>query len=135
MTQNYLAAEDAIVARLQAQIPGLEVKAVGDYDERAFKATKGLSAVVIYAGDEPKSANRDALLLPQKWLVVLLVKGPKPDRAAAGEMLSRITFALHGWAPGAEHDEMHRGACTTDGYDGHLEYALEFTCDLTLRRG
>lgn len=103
---DYLAAEGAIVARLQAAVSALEdVRGEASFTALKESALRGISAAVIYAGDRLVEGTQSTALVEQTWCVVLAVKsyGDKTGekaRATAGTVLTQMLKALQGFEPG-----------------------------------
>ena len=112
-TENYFAAEDAIIERIEQNVPDLK-KVSGWVDlDSAFEASAATpAAVVVYLGDRTPDSGQAAALVEQKWCVALTVRAPqtaatqKAAREQAGTLITQIVKCLHGWSPAARHSEM-----------------------------
>lgn len=130
---NYFAAEDAIVARLKAQVPSitqvLTPFSIGDMLE-ASQPSPALH--VIYAGDNVvgNEAGQGAMrVIGQRWLVVLAVRTPRAQlqdtselRRLAGVHIPPILKALQGWAPVTWMRPLGRVSGPPAGYSSSFGY-------------
>lgn len=113
MTDNYFAAENAIIDRLENNVPDLK-RVVGWTDlDNAFEASAAVpAAVVIYLGDRVPDSAQSAAIIEQRWCIALTVRAPTTQttqakaREQAGKLLTQIAKSLHGWSPAARHSEM-----------------------------
>lgn len=140
MLTNYLAAEDLIVAQLQALVP--EFKAVlsaADLADVAEAAQVTPAAYVLYDGDEITTTAGDGMAqrVLQRWLVVVTdknmrdTKTTKTARQQAGALVTKTLQALMGWQPSAEHGPLTRVAGFPPGFAaGYAYIPLVFTTEV-----
>lgn len=110
-----------IVARLQAQVPGLtEVIEVSTLDAALDVPLRAPGAVVVFDGDEPldvtgQSESGDTQVVQLRWLVLVAVAAARSvgtgaaTRAAGTPHLTGVIEALAGWRPAAGMGAMVRG--------------------------
>ncbi len=136
MIADYLSAGAAIVARLEAWLPG--VSAVRQAPSRAAvneSALGSLAVLVVYDGDRlgDEAGRGRAQIVHQQWLVLLAVRhaaqgdGGAAQAALAGPLLSRLLEALSGWPPSPEHRPLIRIAAPRPAHTpGFTYYPLAF---------
>lgn len=111
LADDWLAAGDAIVTRLAAQVPALRMvetmsALTSDGIDQRVKA-QAPAAIVIYMGDQitPDPRSPRVTAGAQRWCVVLAVRNARQggdNRALAGEagpLLPLLRNALAGWVP------------------------------------
>lgn len=145
LRQNYLFVGDALKAHLTAHL-GAEVPVEGiDQLSQAGDADKRPVVVyVMWAGDQINTSeqgragtsNRGSQMLTQRWAVLLrvlnLARGDARN-TIAGEWLSRLHFAVHGWVPAGAMRPMHRSQDAAPRYDATSAlYMLAFEINLVL---
>ena len=136
MIENYLAAEQAIIARLESQLEGVTVKTAADVDGMQEDAQKTPAVYVVYDGDVPgeTAGNERAQIVKQRWLAIVTVRNRRQIRAGsktrenAGPILSSVIGALSGWKPDpGPFGEMQRiGALSPDYSAGFGYFPLAF---------
>ncbi|MFW6344763.1 MAG: phage tail terminator protein [Halomonas sp.] len=99
---DFLAIEQAIVARLKQRLP--ELRAVQTAEELAGvqqSAQHAPAAHVLFTGYTPRNTQRDDVIqVDQSWTVVLVTQTVQQHTdARRGQMMARIIAALHGWKP------------------------------------
>ena len=133
LTENYFAAEDAIVKRLQEQIPALKVVltpfSIGDMVESSQPSP---AVHVIYGGDVISGnevGNGSRRTIDQRWLIVLAVRTPKAQlqntseiRVLSGEIIPKILSSLQGWAPVEGMRPLGRVSGPAAGYSSSFAY-------------
>jgi len=119
---DYLALEDLIVARLQAEtaMPDRQVLTAPDIEEVEEQQQTTPAYHVIYAGDRAAggargvAANARAQVVEQLWLVVVAVKNVrkvrrgKAAREDAGPWVTEAIAALQGWKPASGYSHVQR---------------------------
>lgn len=134
---NYFAAEQAIVARLTAEVPGI-LKVYTPFDLQGVVESSQASPAlhVVYAGDVvggtgtgPQAGAGAAKIVDQRWLVVLAVRTAAAQlqdttdiRTKAGEFIPRILGALQGWQPVEWMRPLARISGPTAGYSSSFAY-------------
>lgn len=142
---SYLAAEDLIVARLQALLPaGVRVLTMRDARQGATyrDIIPDAGAVsVIYGGDEAvqAAARGAASAIAQRWHVTVMVNNARDPKSAAGArstagpLLLAVFRALGGWRPDTAFTELAQVAAGAPDYDPPFAaFPLAFTTTLAL---
>ncbi len=104
---DYLAAEGAIIARLTANVPGLEqVSSEASVASLQSGQLDTPAALVLWSHDTPeKNDDPEApQRIEQTWLVCLVVsvaddKTGERARAQAGPLITRVIRAMKAWVP------------------------------------
>jgi phage gp37-like protein len=137
---NYLAAEEAIIARLQAEVDGLR-GVFGAMDQAAIlKQSQGGAAVyVVWAGDTiPRDDTDGGQVVRQQWLICVHVHNPRDQvtggeaRKDAGTIITEVLEALTDWSPGDGFSVFHRITAPRPRYakGGHGYFYLTFETTL-----
>lgn len=146
MMDNYLSAEQPIIDRITALVPGLVgVYHAADLDGVADKKQFAPAVHVLYKGDRVvegqggRSTTGERQCVDQFWYVVLAVRNSRqaatgePVRLDAGPLLTLILRALQGWAPTVEHSPLKRTSGVDAGFSaGYLYIPLLFTTRITV---
>lgn len=134
---NYFEPEAAIVARLQAEVPGI-IKIYTPFDlQGVVEGSQASPALhVVYSGDGvggaspgPQAGAGTAKIVDQRWLVVLAVRTAAAQlqdtteiRTKAGELIPRILGALQGWQPVQWMRPLARVSGPSSGYSSSFAY-------------
>ena len=134
---NYFAAEQAIVDRLKAEVPGI-MKVYTPFDLQGVVESSQASPAlhVVYSGDVVGSTNPGpqagagaAKVVDQRWLVVLAVRTAAAQlqdtseiRTKAGVIVPAILGALQGWQPVQWMRPLARVGGPTAGYSSSFAY-------------
>jgi hypothetical protein len=133
LINNYFGAEDAIVKRLQEQVPELKAVltpfSIGDMVESSQPSP---AVHVIYGGDAVsgnEAGNGTRRTIDQRWLVVLAVRTPKAQlqntseiRVLSGELIPKVLRSLQGWAPVEWMRPLGRVSGPAAGYSSSFAY-------------
>lgn len=133
LISNYFGAEDAIVKRLQEQVPELKAVltpfSIGDMVESSQPSP---AVHVIYGGDVVsgnETGNGVRRTIDQRWLVVLAVRTPKAQlqntseiRVLSGELIPKVLRSLQGWAPVEWMRPLGRVSGPAAGYSSSFAY-------------
>ncbi len=133
LINNYFGAEDAIVKRLQEQVPELKAVltpfSIGDMVESSQPSP---AVHVIYGGDVVsgnETGNGARRTIDQRWLVVLAVRTPKAQlqntseiRVLSGELIPKVLRSLQGWAPVEWMRPLGRVSGPAAGYSSSFAY-------------
>jgi hypothetical protein len=133
LISNYFGAEDAIVKRLQEQVPELKAVltpfSIGDMVESSQPSP---AVHVIYGGDVVsgnETGNGARRTIDQRWLVVLAVRTPKAQlqntseiRVLSGELIPKVLRSLQGWAPVEWMRPLGRVSGPAAGYSSSFAY-------------
>lgn len=134
---NYFAAEQAIVDRLKAEVPGI-MKVYTPFDLQGVVESSQASPAlhVVYSGDVvggtnpgPQAGAGAAKVVDQRWLVVLAVRTAAAQlqdtseiRTKAGVIVPAILGALQGWQPVQWMRPLARVSGPTAGYSSSFAY-------------
>lgn len=134
---NYFAAEQAIVDRLKAEVPGI-MKVYTPFDLQGVVESSQASPAlhVVYSGDVvggtnpgPQAGAGAAKVVDQRWLVVLAVRTAAAQlqdtseiRTKAGVIVPAILDALQGWQPAQWMRPLARVGGPTAGYSSSFAY-------------
>ena len=133
LISNYFGAEDAIVKRLQEQVPELKAVltpfSIGDMVESSQPSP---AVHIIYGGDVVsgnETGNGARRTIDQRWLVVLAVRTPKAQlqntseiRVLSGELIPKVLRSLQGWAPVEWMRPLGRVSGPAAGYSSSFAY-------------
>jgi hypothetical protein len=133
LINNYFGAEDAIVKRLEEQVPELKAVltpfSIGDMVESSQPSP---AVHVIYGGDVVsgnETGNGARRTIDQRWLVVLAVRTPKAQlqntseiRVLSGELIPKVLRSLQGWAPVEWMRPLGRVSGPAAGYSSSFAY-------------
>ena len=142
---SYLAAEDLIVARLQASLAA-GVRVLTLRDAAQGKATRDLvpdagAVAVIYAGDEgvQTTGRGGGSAITQRWHVTVMVTNARDlpsaagARAQAGTLLLAVFHALAGWQPASTFTPLVQTAGGATEYEPPFAaFPMAFTTTLLL---
>lgn len=108
MDDNYLAAEELILARLSAVL-GTDAKALAARDLAGVKESAQITPAVhvILDGDTPKgqAVRGKHCTVEQRWLLVVVTRSARDARSgagardAAGPLITGVLNAMSGWSP------------------------------------
>jgi hypothetical protein len=142
---NYLFAEEAIIARLQAAVPGVHVGAIGSSDELSSAHRRFPGLYVIYAGDvvSAQGAGRGAASqAEQHWIVAAAVKDAgtlhtgEAARKECGVLFCALLHALQGFEAAPGMTLVRTDTALPVLYEsGHIFLAAEFTLTVDIVGG
>ena len=134
---NYFEAEAAIIARLDAEVPGI-MKIYTPFDLQGVVESSQASPAlhVVYSGDVvggtnpgPQAGHGASKIVDQRWLVVLAVRTAAAQlqdttsiRTKAGELIPRVLGALQGWQPVQWMRPLARISGPPAGYSSSFAY-------------
>lgn len=108
---DFLAAEGAILARLEEMVPGVRILSAADL--AGIKAGRQVTPAIYLLLDnirpESSAARGRALRIRQRWAVVVTVRNVREiksgagARQEAGPMITQCIQALSGWTPAEGH--------------------------------
>lgn len=103
---NYLAVEDALIARLKAEVPEFaDVRSEASLDGMKGAQLPTPCALVLWSGDSVISnENPSAQMVQQTWMVCIVAKAAgdrtgEITRDIAGPLLTKTILAVRGWSP------------------------------------
>lgn len=145
MIENYLELEPLIVARIEAQVPGLRkvfgMAELATIRERAVQFSP--CACVVYdgdsvpAGEAARGGQGVAQAVLQRWVVWLIVRNVRDGkdgaaaRTDAGPLLSLLIKALAGWTPTPPFRPLRRGNAPRPLFeDGAIHFPVLFEAPL-----
>lgn len=135
ITEDYLAAEDALVSQLEQLTEIKKVYRSMDLAEVEERAQVCPACHVLYWGDQLTFSAQGGLLshITQTWVVVLAVKLGRND-SHPGELLAKVIRAVQGHKAGALSTFKRANAPTRPGYSkGYGYYPLAFTLTFKLK--
>jgi len=140
---NYLGAEPLLIARLQAQVPGVKaVLSAADLAGVAESKQQTPALHVLFRGYRPTRTSGEGRVqeTEQTWQVVVAVKNLRSPqtgehaREEAGPLLAAVLAALQGWRPSAEHTPLTLAAGAAPGFSrGYAYFPVAFGTNVVTR--
>lgn len=144
--EDYLAAEQALIERLKAEVPGVTIQSAPDLAGITEDRQITPAVIVLYAGDQVPGGDAvdqgDYHRIKQRWMTVVAVRSAKGQRSgegvrdAAGPLLSKVIQALGGWRPEKGFGRMVRESAPRPAFTrgGYGYFPLQWGIDLLTRQ-
>ncbi|MBB3231706.1 phage tail terminator protein [Halomonas stenophila] len=142
MNSDYLAAEPAIIARLESELQGVTILTAPDLAGVAQGRQVTPAVIVLYAGDQVPGGDAvdqgDYHRITQRWMTVVSVRSAKGQhsgegvREAAGPLITKVIQALGGWKPAKGFGRMVRESAPRPAFTpgGYGYFPLQWGIDL-----
>lgn len=134
--EDFLAAEEAIIARLAARMPKIRILGAVDLDGLDVEQQATPAVYVLFDGARPgrSAAAGRSLRIAQRWGAVVAVRNLRDRqsgagaRKEAGPLIAQVIRALAGWTPQEGMSPLTLAAVgSRPGYrDGFFYYAVLF---------